>query len=53
LIFVKKELLTRMGIELKKTSKKEKVFCGIFFREVLPEKIPPAEQPTKCIWAYQ
>jgi hypothetical protein len=23
----------------------------VFFREDLPEKTPPAEQPTKSIWA--
>jgi hypothetical protein len=46
------KLLTAMGIVLKVSSKKaEGFFCGVFPGKIFPGKTPPAEQPTKCMWA--
>jgi hypothetical protein len=41
-----------MSIILKSSSKRAEGFFVVFFREDLPEKTPPAEQPISYLWAY-
>jgi hypothetical protein len=41
--------MVREGAQV--TLKKSEGFFVVFFREELPEKTPPAEQPTKRMWA--